>query len=178
MNKISLVMVVALLALLGASCKKFSNLLTFYINHEESIYVPATVALPIGGILPVSPVPVTTNSKDTFKNNKTSADLVKDVSLDRLVLTITDPQQQTFDFLQSIEIYITTDGNDEVLLAHLNQIPANATSLTLISSNAKLDKYIKADTYTIRTKATLAKPLAKDTTIKAAMRFKVTADPL
>ena len=36
--------------------------------------------------------------------------LVKNVSLNRLTLTIT-PRSETFDFLRRIEIYISTDSN-------------------------------------------------------------------
>jgi hypothetical protein len=47
-----------------------------------------------------------------------------------------------------------------------------------MSTNARLDKYIKADKYKIRTQVTLKETLTKDVTVKADMRFRVTADPL
>ena len=63
-------------------------------------------------------------------------------------------------------------------IAYLDEVPTNATTLNLKSTNAKLDEFIKGETYSIRTKAELAKPVSEDITIKADMRFKVTADPI
>ena len=115
---------------------------------------------------------------ETFKNNKTRAELVKDVTLNRLNLTVTDPQGENFNFLKKIEIYISSENKAEVKIAYLEEVPANATTLNLKSTNAALDEFIKGETYNIRTKASLAKPLTRNTTIKADMRFKVTADPI
>ncbi|WP_242921313.1 hypothetical protein [Pontibacter liquoris] len=165
-----------LLVVAGTSCDKIEDLLTFYINHDESIKIESS--FPVGALVPLTPVTVTTNSNEEFKNNKTRAELVKNVTLSKLALTVTDPQGENFNFLKSIEIYISSDAKGETKIAYLNEVPQNATSLELTSTNAKLDEYLKSDTYTIRTKAALAKPVSSDITIKAAMRFKVTADPL
>ncbi|GAB3826208.1 hypothetical protein GCM10028895_36750 [Pontibacter rugosus] len=71
-------------------------MLTFYIDEEETIEIASS--FPVGKLVPITPFTVTTNSEETFKNNKTRAELVKDVSLNRLTLTITDPAQENFDF--------------------------------------------------------------------------------
>ena len=163
-------------AFVAAACEKVDDLLTFYIEEEENITVESS--FPVGALIPFTPVTVTTNSEETFKNNKTRAELVKDVTLNRLNLTITDPAGENFDFLKRIEIYISSDDQDEVKIAYLDAVPANATTLSLNSTNVKLDEFIKGDAYTIRTKAELAKPVSGDITIKAGMRFKVTADPI
>lgn len=157
-------------------CEKVDDLLTFYIEEEETITVESD--FPVGALIPFTPITVTTNSEETFKNNKTRAELVKDVTLNRLNLTMTDPEGGNFDFLKKIEIYISSEDKDEVKIAYLDVVPANATTLNLKSTNAELDEFIKGETYNIRTKAELAKPISKDVTIKADMRFKVTADPI
>jgi hypothetical protein len=56
---------------------------------------------------------VTTNSN----NNNTKADLVKDVTLTSLKLTITNPDK-TFSF--KVGYTISTDANDEIELAFLD----------------------------------------------------------
>lgn len=164
-----------LLTFVGTACDAIDDLLTFYIDEDATIVVDSSFPI---GLAPVLPVTVTTNSEDTFKNNKTRAELVKDVTLDKLTLSITEPEGQNFDFLSKIEIYISSEGSDEVKLAYLENIPKGVNEITLNSTNAKLDEFIKGDSYTISTKATLAKPVAQDTNIKANMRFKVTADPI
>lgn len=168
--------VFVLLAFIATSCDEVDDLLTFYINQEETIRVESN--FPIGIVTPLSPIPVTTNSEETFKNNKTRAELVKDVSLNKLTLTIADPANENFDFLRSIEIYLSSEKAGETKIAYMDEVPKGVTSIELKSTNAKLDQYIKGETYTIRTKAVVGKPITRDISIKAAMRFKVTADPI
>ncbi len=166
----------ALIVFIGTACDKLDDLLTFYINHDETIKIESN--FPVGAVVPVTPVTVSTNSEESFKNNKTRSEMIKDVTLNKLTLTISDPQGENFNFLKGIEIYISNAEQGETKLAYLEEVPQNVSTLTLQSTNAKLDDYIKGDTYTIRTKATLAKPVSQDVSIKADMRFKVTADPI
>ncbi len=165
-----------LVTVFAVACDKIDELLTFYIEEEENITIESS--FPVGALVPLTPVTVTTNSQETFKNNKTRAELVKDVTLNKLELTIVEPKEANFDFLKKIEIYISSDTKDEVKIAYLDEVPQGVNSLKLKSTNAKLDEFIKGDTYKIRTKAVLAKPISRDITINAAMRFKVTADPI
>jgi hypothetical protein len=162
--------------LLLAGCKKIQQLLTFYIDQSVSVQIPATPL--VGQVVSLTPLTVTNTSEDTFRNNGTNADLVKDVSLDKLSLTITDPSGQNFDFLNSIEIFIGTNANDQVQLAHLHQVPRGVSTIQLESSRAKLDAYLKAPSYTLSTRVTTGQALTRNVTMRADLRFKVTADPL
>ena len=157
------------------SCKKLSELLTFEISNTENIKIPASgvISIPI-----IAPIPVTMNSQESFENNNTSANLVKDVSLKKLTLTIIDPATENFNFLKSITISIGTDQNDRVPLATLDNVPTGVTTIELISHNSKLDKYIKASSYTLYTEVSLRSNIAKELTVRADSKFKVTADPL
>ena len=173
MKKILLLL--PLILLFVFSCKKIDQLLTFEISNSEDIKIPASglVNSPV-----VSPVPVTTSNQETFKNNNTAANLVKDVSLTTLTLTITNPAAANFDFMKSIKIYIGTDQSDSVLLASLDNVPTGVSTIALISSNAKLDKYIKAPSYTLYTEVGLRSTVAQETTVRADSKFKVTANAL
>jgi hypothetical protein len=164
-----------LLLLLLSSCKKLDQLLTFDITSSEQIKIPASglVNTPL-----ITPVPVTVNSKQSFENNNTKAELVKDVRLTKLTLTIVDPAAENFNFLQSIRIYIGTNNNDKTLLASLNQVPTGVSTIELTPENSPLDKYIKAESYTLYTEVTLRSNVARELTVQADSRFKVTADPL
>lgn len=176
MMKRLLAAVVVLVVLIGTGCKKMDELLTFYINEEETITISSQ--FPVGIITPISPLTIQTNSEETFRNNNTRAELVKDVTLNKLTLSITSPTDENFDFLRKIEIYISSEGEPEVMIAHLEEVPKGKSSIELVSTNAKLDRYIKSSSYRIRTMAVLAKAVTKDVSIKANMRFRVTADPL
>ena len=175
MKKALLLLPLALF-LVFTGCKKIQELLTFYIDDTENIRIPASPVL--GTLVSLTPLAVTTRSEDTFRNNNTRADLVKNVSLNKLTLTITDPNGQTFDFLQKIEIYISTNANNQIRLAYLDQVPRGVNAIELVSTDAKLDDYLKAASYTLTTKVQTSQALAREVTIRADSRFKVTADPL
>jgi hypothetical protein len=74
-------------------------------------------------------------------------------------------------------LYISTTDSDEIELAYQDNINSTSNTIDLISTDARLDKYIKADKYKIRTQFTLKETLTQDVTVKADMKFKVTADP-
>jgi hypothetical protein len=99
------------------------------------------------------------------------------VKLKELTLTITDPTAKTFSFLKSIHLYIFTDSNDEIELAFKDDINSTSSTITLTTTAAKLDKYIKAPFFKLRTEAVTKETIAEDITIKADMKFRVTADP-
>lgn len=163
------------LSLFLSSCDAVDDLLTFTISNETSIQIKSTspINLPSEIITP----DVTTNSSAEFENNKTKASLVKDVKLKSLKLMITNPSDKTFTFLKSVHLYISTTDSDEIELAYQDNINASTNSIDLICTDSRLDQYIKADKYKIRTKVTLKETLTKDVTVKAEMKFRVTADP-
>lgn len=173
--KSKLIALTLLLSLFLTSCDAVDNLLSFTISNETSIQIKSTspVNLPTEVIMP----DVTTNSSAEFKNNKTQANLVKDVKLKSLKLSITNPEGKNFTFLKSVHLYISTNDSNEIELAYQDNINSTSSTIDLISTDAKLDQYIKADKYKIRTQVTLKETLTKDVTIKAEMKFRVTADP-
>lgn len=173
--KSKLVALTLLFAAFLTSCSTVDDLLSFNISNSTSIKIQSTspINLPSEIITP----DVTTNSSAEFSNNKTKASLVKDVKIKSLQLTITDPSDKTFTFLKSVHLYISTTDSDEIELAYQDNINSTTKSIDLICTDARLDQYIKADKYKIRTKVTLKETLTKDVTVKADMKFRVTADP-
>ena len=166
---------IAFLSLFLFSCSVVDKLLTFTISNQTSFKM--ATGFPLNLATEIITPDVTTNSSSEFKNNNTKADLVKDVKLKELKLTITDPSDKTFTFLKSIRLYISTDANDEIELAYSDQINSTSNTIDLTCTSEKLDKYIKASSYKIRTKAVIKETITKDVTVKSDMKFKVTADP-
>ena len=156
------------------SCKK---LLTFDISDSTTTTVNGNV-LPFQPPFDVPTPDITTNSENEFAQNNTNVDLVKEIILKQLSLTVTSPENKTFSFLKSIEIYISADGEDETKLAWKDNIDSNAKSLDLETTNAALDKYVKKDKYKLRTKVVTKETLNEDVDIKIDFTFQVTADPL
>jgi hypothetical protein len=172
-TKVSLA--IAILLVIATSCNVIDDLLTFTIDNETNIQIDS--AFPVGTAFTIITPDVTTNSSATFENNNTKADLVKDVKITDLKLTITNPSNKSFSFLKSIRLFISTDANDEIELAFLEDINSTTSTLKLTCTSAKLDKYVKASSYTIRTRAVIKETLTQDITVKATMKFRVTADP-
>jgi hypothetical protein len=173
--KSKLIAITMFLSLFLTSCDAVDDLLSFTISNDASIKIKSTspINLPSEIITPE----VTTNSSSEFENNKTKASLVKDVKIRSLKLSISDPSDKTFTFLKSIHLFISTTDSNEIELAYQDNIYSTSNSIDLICTDKKLDEYIKANSYKIRTKVTLKETLTKDVTIKADMKFKVTADP-
>ncbi len=163
-------------AVIASSCKKLDNLLTFYIPLETEITIENNTG--INFPFEITTPDITTNSDNEFKNNNTVANLVKDISLDELKLTITSPSDITFSFLKSFHIYISTNSDDEVELAYKEDIDSDAKSIELTTTDKKLDEYIKAESFKLRTKVVTQEALTQDVTVKINMKFKITADPL
>jgi hypothetical protein len=158
---------------LGGSCKKIDQLLTFTISNESSFTISATgpVNLPIDFLMPNN----TTNSSEAFTNNNTDASHVKNIYLKSLQLTITSPSNQTFNFVKSIHIYISTDSSNEIELASLDDIPQNVNTIALTPTSAALDKYVKASTYNLRTEVVTDQGLTQDVDVNVDSKFQVTA---
>ena len=158
-----------------SSCESVDELLSFNISNQTIFEIPSSspINLPSEIIMPE----VTTNSSSEFENNNTNASLVKDVKLKSLALSITIPDGKSFTFLKSVHLYISTTDFDEIELAYQDNINTTSSSIDLICTEEKLDQYIKADSYKIRTKVVVKESLTEDTTIKADMKFRVTADP-
>ena len=157
-----------------AGCKKIEDLLTFSISSECSMTINSTS--PVGLPFEILTPNVTTNSSQQFKNNNSNADLVKDIRLEQLTCTITNPQGKTFSFLQSVKIFVSTNSADEIELAHLDSIPPNATTITLVSTNLKLDNYVKSSSYNLRTEAVTRETFTQNVNLQVKTKFKVTAN--
>lgn len=168
--------VIAFICLLSFQCKDVEDLLTFTISDQVTITVPSNS--PLNLPVELSTPDVTTNSSQKFANNNTEASLVKDVKLQELTLTIQTPSGKTFSFLKSIQIYISTNSSNEILLAGLDNIPVSVTSVSLTPTQEKLDVYAKASSYKLRTSIVTRETLTQNVEMKTDLKFRVTAAPL
>ena len=76
--------------------------------------------------------------------------MIESVKLNMLRITLTEPQGQDFSFLQSVEVFISTEGMPEIRVAHKENIPNYSTQLLLETDNVELKEYLKAKTITLR----------------------------
>lgn len=145
------------------------NSIDFSIPSSSGINLPIDVATP----------PVETSSQQTFENNNTQANLVENVNLNQLTLTITSPDNRTFGFLQSLKIYISNDTEGSTLIAEMQDIPEDVGSvLELETTGENLDAYIKENSYGLEFNAVTRETVNSQTDITADMVFEVRAKVL
>jgi hypothetical protein len=158
-----------------AACEKVDDLLSFRINNETSFSIPSAIGLNLPTFLPTPDV--TTNASQTFENNNTDINKVKDIRLESLVLSITSPTNATFAPVKSIRLYISAPGFEEKLLASKENIPTNTgNTLSLDVTREKMDNYVKREKYSVRTEVVTRQAVFQDTDVTAKMVFAVTAN--
>lgn len=173
MSKIQISGLFAVLLVMTA-CEDVEDLLTFNFTDRTQIRIESSA--PLNLPLEIATPAVSSNSQQEYKNNNTRADLVRDVRLEQLKLTITAPTGKTFSFLKTIDIYISTTEADEIKLASSHSVTSDASTLELVPTTEKLDTYAKASSYTLRTEVTTDETLTEDVDMNVDLKFKVTAD--
>lgn len=159
------------------ACESVSRLTQFTITHNTSITIPSSsgLNLPFNLYTP----DVETNSSQSFENNNTRADLVEEVSLRASTLTITSPSNGNFDFLKSIEVYISAENEDEVLIAERQNIQDGVGQvLELQTTGANLKDYITKSTYDLRINVVTDQIPGSDVEIDVENEFWVDANVL
>ncbi|MFA7274357.1 MAG: hypothetical protein WC044_10830 [Crocinitomicaceae bacterium] len=152
----SLLIVVALF-----SCKKLNKLTQFNLTYDESITIPSNSAINLPFVIQTPDM--TTNSESTFEVNDTRKDLIQEIKLTQMVLTVNTPASGNYNFLKDIILYINADGLDEVKLAWQENIPNDsAKQLTLNVSNADIKEFIKKDKFNLRVVTTTDEVITTD----------------
>jgi hypothetical protein len=172
MKKVSFLSLI-LIALL-AGCDKLDKLTQFTLNYEENIVIPATfgINLPFDVFTPE----IESNTASTFSVNNTRKDLVEEISLKSLTLTLTAPSESDFSFLNELHIYISADGLDETEIAWKESIPNDTgTVLSLETSGVDLKDYILKDNFKLRVNTVTDEALSTDHHIDLDAEFFVDA---
>ncbi len=147
MNKKTILLVI--LPFVIVQCNRLSEFTQFDLDYETTVEIPSTtgISLPFNVYTP----PVETENESEFAVNDTRKDLIEEITLTSLDLTITQPERGDFRFLRSIEIYLSADSLDEVLIAWKDEVPRDiGKTLNLETSSDDLEEYIKKDAFNLR----------------------------
>lgn len=132
-----------------SACKKLSELTQFSMDFQESIVIPSTIGLNLPFNLATPKIK--TNSEEIFEINQTGKNLIEKVVLEQLSLEITDPDHADFSFLRSIEIYLSADSQEDIMVAWIYDIENTVgKSITLETSVENLAPYIIQDEFTLK----------------------------
>lgn len=171
-----------------SGCNKIKQLVNINVdipyNYEVAVppvsgYSQAVPLPPGGATLSFPAVPVATNSQQYIQEYGTDSNLVLDVYLKSLAIQIQSPANQYFDFLDNIDVYISTKTLPEMLIASQSNVPKGSGTLTLIPDTAvNLKNYFLQDTiyFRLNTHINAVPPPGEDLNIMSV--FHMLANPL
>jgi hypothetical protein len=167
---------ICLLTLISiTSCKKVGKLKEFDLHYNEEFTIPANTT---GLNLPFDLVSqdMTTNTSSDYDNEGTNSKLIETVYLTKLFFTVKSPSSGNFDFLKSVEIYLSSPNNSEILVASKYDIPENgSTELHMDVRDANLKDFMQDKSYKLRVKTITDKSLPYDMTVISDETFHVKA---
>tara|TARA_R110000868_G_scaffold80006_1_gene227329 strand:- start:46 stop:579 length:534 start_codon:yes stop_codon:yes gene_type:complete len=165
--------IICLFALI-ISCDKLDELTKFDMEYSQRATIPSTagIDLPFDVFTPE----METNSESTFEVNDTRKDLIEEIKLTELEMVIISPDGADFSFLNSIEVYISADGLEEIKIAYLEEVPEDAgTVITLETSDLDLKEYIKSDEFSLRLNTVTDELMSSDHELEVNSTFFVDA---
>ena len=159
--KISSSILLTLLFLLFG-CKIIDELTHFDIDYNYTFTLPA-----FGGInldnLNIESNDVENDTESTFEINDTRKDLVERATLKKFNVTILEPTDATFIFINKVEIFVKTDALEEKLIAWKENISSDIGNyLVLETTSSDLKRYLTSDAIRVRLKTTSSNPLTED----------------
>lgn len=95
--------------------------------------------------------------------NDTRKDLVEKITLKKLELTLTNPSNTDFSFLESINIFISAEGIPETKIAWKDNIPSDISNFLILDvSEINLKEYIIKDNFVLKLNVVTDELLASD----------------
>jgi len=174
--------------MIAAGCSKIKQLANISVNipYSQDISVPQVagdtfgVALPAGGApLPFPSFPVVTNSQQYIAQYNTSTSKIVSFDLTSMQVQILSPANQNFNFLDTIQIFISASNQPEVLVAYQYGATTDQTILTLsVVSDVNLKNYFIQDTMYFRVNTHINAIPASGTQLKIVSDFNLVANPL
>lgn len=159
--------------LLQSSCREINKLTIFNVSYQTQSVIEslAGINLPFNILTPV----ISTNSVSEFEINDTRKDMIEEITLKELKLTVSAPENGDLSFLKSMKVYINGQGLNEKLLAWNENIDSEEKSIFLKTTAEDLQEYIKLDTISLRVNAEIKKLILSDYTLDINSVFRVDA---
>jgi hypothetical protein len=162
---------------LVSSCKKFDEFTHFDYASDYVVKVEASPILP-APINIITPE-IATTSESEFGANKTRKDMVEQVVLRQLELTVKAPVSGDLRFLKSVNVFLSAGELPEIRVAYKDDVPDDiGATLNLDVTGANLREYIQEDTYRLRVTVITDDEISEDHYINAHGVFFVDAKVL
>ncbi len=155
------------------SCDKVDELTKFDLAYNSKVVVPGAtgINLPFNMLTP----DMETNSESQFKVNDTRKDLIEEIKLTKLQMVITSPTDADFSFLNSVEVYISAEGLEEIKIAEKEVDENVGSTLDVDVLDIDLKEYIKKDVFNLRLNTVTDEVINEDHEIDVNSTFFVDA---
>lgn len=110
-----------------------------------------------------------------FENHETTKAHVQEAYITLIRLSVVNPENATFDFLDEITFYVQSPNHPKEQVA-TKSVPNGANTVDLDLRDIDVAPYVKDDTFSVTTAATGSRP-SRDTTVRAEMVVHVLAQP-
>ncbi len=152
-----LITVLSSFVFMGGCLSKYTSV-NFDYTTEGSIQ---TTALTTTGTQTFGETVLTSGLKDELEKNNTSLDLLDELKLKSATITIDNDSTANFDNVEMIELWLSADGQPEVMIASKNPVADGTNTIKLdVNSTENLATYIKANAFTYKVKGTNSGPLS------------------
>lgn len=171
---LSRIFYVFVLVALTTGCNQFESFTNFTLKYEQDVKIESStgINLPFNIATPQTE----TNAESEFESNDTEKKYIKTISLDSLVLTLFDPPNEDFSFLEEIAIFINADGLEEQRIAWKSPVPSSTTNvLVLDCTDEDLQEYIKKEKFSLRLKVVTDELVTRDHYFRIRSAYSVSA---
>lgn len=157
-----------------SSCETVDKFTQFTMDYNSQVTIQSSVGIDVPVVLKTPEIE--SNAESQFEVNDTRKDLVEEILLQESTLTISQPDDGDFSFLNDIELYINAEGLDEQLIASKENIPDDVGSeLQLDINEVDLKNYIKKEEFTLNIKTVTDEVITEDHVIDIYSVFWVDA---
>jgi len=170
----SIAVVALLLCAANTGCKQFDELTQFDYVLESECTVPGTLGIqtPFNILSPE----MQTNYEAVFESENTRKDLVEEIRLKQMTLTLKSPAGADFNFLNKIYVYLKDASGAEQIIAKKEAVPADGSnSLELDVNSSDIKDLLMQDKVHLKVSTTTDEVITQDHVIGVRSVFFVDA---
>jgi len=158
------ILLLSLLVVLSFSCDKKYKFYAFYIEKTVDVEFPAGSAGDFDTIQEVN-----LYIDNILEKEGTDIDLIEEITIEEINLA-----NANFNKFNNLDLFISTESLTEIQLASSEIINVRDNSVLLNVTEEKMDDYVKASIFNIKTVGQLSTSYAQAFTVPINLRFLIT----
>ena len=167
--------IISAIILTLSSCKKIDKLTNFYMENSVAITISSSDFASLNA--DIWSYEAENNITELCSNNKTNEESIKSISLNRFTIYISSPDSQTFDFIQSLEVFVNASGIEEKKIAWVqNNSKTEVKKLVLNISDDDIKDYIIDNNLILHSLITRSDSVFSNVIIRFDYSYTITAN--